>query len=245
MLAYLRPSLVPRTIKADAGWKEKILSLPNLWPFIVVIVVVIGGIYLGVFTVTEAAAVGNFILLAIFLLTSKFSRNTLRVIEKVVIETASLTVVIFSIFYFAQIFTRFMVVSGISEVLVHFVIGLNLSPIQIVIAATVLYLVLGCFIDSISIIMVTVPLFLPIMKNTGIDPIWYGMVLILATQVGLITPPVGINLYTVKSIAGPDTALGDIVRGALPFLIASLIALAIVMAVPGISTWIPYHYTMR
>jgi len=118
-------------------------------------------------------------------------------------------------------------------------IGVAPSPLSLAIGASLVYLVLGCFIDSLAILVVTVPLLLPVSRAIGVDLVWLGVVLILASQVGLITPPMGMNLFVVKGIAGPDVSVGDVVRGAVPFFFATLVALAIVIAWPEASLWIP------
>lgn len=234
VIAVLRPALIPAASR-PSDWRTKLQVLPRLWVPVLVAVVVIGGIYTGVFTATEAAAVGNFVFLLIFLLRRGVSRSGLRKLMEVALETASLTTVIFIIFCAAQIFARLMVVCGISEYLINAAIGASASPLALMIGVAILYIVLGCFIDALSLIVVTVPILLPAVRATGTDPIWFGVVLILASQIGLITPPVGLNLYVVKGIAGPETTIGEVVHGALPFLVASVIALAIVIAVPEAS----------
>ena len=238
IVAIVQPAKMPAVTTLSTGWTDKIQSLTHLWHFILVGVVVIGGIYGGVFTVTEAAAVGNAALLALFLAKFGLTRKSWQTLVVVGLETAALTVTIFSIFIFAQLFTRFMVVSGISQALTAAVVGADPSPLALVVAGALLYVVLGCLIDTMSLVVVTVPLFLPAMISTGVDPIWFGMVLILASQIGLITPPVGMNLYVVKQIAGSGTTVHDVFVGCIPFLIASLVALALVIAFPEISLWL-------
>lgn len=245
VVAIVQPAKIPAVTTLSSGWMDKIKALTHLWHFILVGIVVIGGIYGGVFTVTEAAAVGNAALLALFLLKFGLTRKSWQTLVVVGLETAALTVTIFSIFIFAQLFTRFMVVSGISQALTAAVVGADPSPLALVVTAALLYIVLGCLIDTMSLVVVTVPLFLPAMVSTGVDPIWFGMVLILASQIGLITPPVGMNLYVVKQIAGSGTTVHDVFVGCIPFMIASLVALALVIIFPAISTWLPQQQPLR
>jgi tripartite ATP-independent transporter DctM subunit len=223
-----------------ASWKEKFASMPKLWPIFIIIIIVIGGIYTGVFTVTEAAGIANFVLLALYFSFNRFSKKSLNTMAIIFKESISLTAMIFSIFCLAQIFSRFMVLSGISDAFTKLVISSNLSPLVFVIATGVLYLILGCLIDSISILMLTVPLLLPIVKTLDIDLIWFGVIMILNTQIGLITPPVGINIYVVKGIAGPDVDLVSLFRAAMPLFIFEVVALAICVIIPPITTWLPY-----
>jgi TRAP-type C4-dicarboxylate transport system permease large subunit len=193
-----------------------------------------------VFTVTEAAGIANFVLLALYLSFNRFSKKSFNTMAVIFKESISLTAMIFSIFCLAQIFSRFMVLSGISDAFTKLVISSNLSPLVFVIATGVLYLILGCLIDSISILMLTVPLLLPIVKTLDIDLIWFGVIMILNTQIGLITPPVGINIYVVKGIAGSDVDLVSLFRAAMPLFIFEVVALAICIMIPSITTWLPY-----
>jgi C4-dicarboxylate transporter DctM subunit len=240
LLLYARPFLGPPTEGIESSWKEKFISIPKLWPIFIIIIIVIGGIYTGVFTVTEAAGIANFVLFVIYLSINRLSRKSLNTMAVIFRESVSLTAMIFSIFCLAQIFSRFMVLSGISDAFTKLVISSNLSPLVFVIATGVLYLILGCLIDSISILMLTVPLLLPIVKTLNIDIIWFGVIMILNTQIGLITPPVGINIYVVKGIAGPDVDLVSLFRAALPLFIFEAVALAICVIIPPITTWLPY-----
>lgn len=238
VIAAFHPSWVP-PVRLRSTWREKVLALRYLWSPLLVAVIVIGGIYSGVFTATEAAAVGNFVFLVLFLLKRGVSADGMRRLVGIATETARLSAVIFVLFCSAQLFARLMVASGISGQLIAAVIDVAPSPLLLAIGAALLYLVLGCFIDSLSMMVVTVPILLPALRSVGTDLVWFGLVLILASQVGLITPPVGLNLYVVKGVGGADVTLSDIVRGAVPFLIATLAALAIVIAVPEVSLWIP------
>jgi tripartite ATP-independent transporter DctM subunit len=238
IIALMRPALIP-AVRLHSSWREKLQALPYLWSPALVGFIVIGGIYSGVFTATEAAAVGNFVFLVVFAMRRGLSASGLRKMVEIALETARLTAVIFIIFCSAQLFARLMVVCGISEYLINSVIGASASPLFLAIGAAVLYLILGCFIDALSLIVVTIPILLPAARASGTDLIWFGAAMILASQIGLITPPVGLNLYIVKGIAGADTSMADVVRGALPFLVASVVALAIVIALPEISVWIP------
>jgi C4-dicarboxylate transporter DctM subunit len=240
LLLYANPSLGPPAEGIKSSLKEKFISIPKLWPIFVIIVIVIGGIYTGVFTVTEAAGIANFVLFVIYLSINHLSRKSLNKMAVIFKESISLTAMIFSIFCLAQIFSRFMVLSGISDAFTKLVIGSNLSPLVFVVVTGVLYLILGCLIDSISILMLTVPLLLPIVKTLNIDLIWFGVIMILNTQIGLITPPVGINIYVVKGVAGPDIDLVSLFRAALPLFIFEVVALAICLIIPPITTWLPY-----
>lgn len=225
--------------------RHKLRALPKLWPILVVGVIVIGGIYSGIATVTEAAGIGSFTLFVLYIAFRGFSRQSLTTLGLVLRESLSVTGMIFLIFCFAQVFTRLLVLSGIAEILGNYVIGLALSKIQFICAAAVLYIFLGMFIDSISILMVTVPIFLPVISALGIDPTWFAMVLILAVEIGLITPPMGINIYAVKGVAGSDVELVGLFRAAVPWFFCMVLALALVILFPQISIWVPNHMLGR
>lgn len=237
-IALLRPDLLPRA-RVASGWRERLRALRWLASPAAVAAIVIGGIYSGVFTVTEAAAVGNFVFLGIFAARHGLAGAGLRKLAGVGLETARLTAVIFLLFCAAQLFARLMVLSGVSQHAVDAVVGAAASPLSLAVGAAALYLVLGCFIDSLSILVVTVPVLLPVLRAGEVDPVWFGMVAILASQAGLVTPPLGLNLYVVQGIAGTEVTVGEVVRGAAAFFAATLVALALVIAVPEISLWIP------
>jgi len=237
----LRPSLGPPSGQSPATWRERLFSLPKLWPAFTVALIIIGGIYGGIFTVTEAAGVGTFVLLVLFLFVQGFSRQSWQAVSRVLRETISLTGMVLLILTTAQIFSRLLVLSGLGPLLAEFVINQNVSSMGFVLGATTLYLLLGTVIDSVSVLAITIPLFFPMVKTMGLDEIWFAMVMILATQIGNITPPIGLIIYAVKGVAEPDMTLEDIFRGTLPFFVMMLIALGIVILFPSITTWLPYH----
>ena len=241
LLQIIRPHLTPPTTGMSAAWKERFISLTKLWPAIVVATVVIGGIYTGIFTVVEAAGIGAFVLFSLFIVSQKFSRETWPKLAACLRETISLTAMVLFIIVSARLFSRLLVLSDLGRIMTIFIISAKLSSIGFLVAATALYLLLGCFIDGFSILAITVPIFLPVVDSLGIDRIWFAMLMIVATQIGLVTPPVGLSVYAVKGVAGTDISLEDIFRGVLPFFVALLVTQAILISFPIISTWIPYH----
>ncbi|MEW6668274.1 MAG: TRAP transporter large permease [Thermodesulfobacteriota bacterium] len=242
LLLTMRPSLGPaKRGSMSATWRERLVSLPKLWPAIVVAIIGIGGIYGGVFTVTEAAGVGTFVLFLLFLISKKLSRQAWPQIAACLRETVSMTAMVLLILVCAQVFSRMLILSGLAASLTDFLITSKLTEIQFVVAATLTYMVLGCFLDAFSILAITVPMFTGVINSQGIDPIWFGVLMIVATQIGCITPPVGLTVYAVKSIAPPEVSLGDIFLGSAPFFVALLIAQGILIALPVIITWLPNH----
>jgi C4-dicarboxylate transporter DctM subunit len=241
LLLKWRPSWGPPGGEKRVTWRERLASIPKLWSILVVAFVVIGGIYFGVFTVNEAAGIGTLVLLILFLCIKGFSRQSWQIIMAALRESISLTAMTLVILIGAQIFARAVVLSRLGPELSNLVISMNLSPVQFVIVMTILYLALGCLLDGISIMAITIPIIYPIVVKMGIDNIWFATVLIVATQIGLITPPFGLSCYAVKAVATPDISLGDLFKGAFPFLIFMLTTQIIVIAFPAVSLWIPYH----
>ena len=236
IIARIKPALVGGTIAMkEVTWRQRIESLKLLWPMALVGTILIGGIFTGIFTATEASAFAVTVVCIVVLVT----RRTLRGITAALAETAGITGMVFFIFIGGTTFARFLSFSGIASEVLNFVIGLELSPIQLVLAMCVLYIILGCFLDSVSCLAVTVPIIYPVVLAMGIDPIWYAMCIILAIEVGLITPPVGLNVYAVKGVAEADVSIEDIFIGAFPFFFMMLLALAIIIAFPALSTTLP------
>jgi tripartite ATP-independent transporter DctM subunit len=236
-----RPSWGPAAGEQRATWRERIASVPKLWSILVVAFVVIGGIYFGIFTVNEASGIGTLLLLVLYLCIKGFSKQSWQVIMSALRESLSFTAMILLILIGSQVFARAIVLSQIGPTLSEIIIGWHLSPLQFVIAMTVVYLILGCFIDGISTMAITIPIVYPIVSKMGIDNIWFATVMIVATQIGNITPPFGLCVYAVKAVAGPEFSIGDIFKGALPFLFFELVCQAIVIAFPAVSLWIPYN----
>jgi len=241
LLLTLRPSFGPPTKKISATWKERFVSLPKLWPALVVATIVIGGIYAGIFTVVEAAGVGTFVLFLLFIISKGFSRRTWAPLSATLREALSITAMVLLILVSAQVFSRLLVLSGLGGIMTDFLISADLTAIQFVVAVTALYILLGCLIDAFSILAITIPVLLSVVESTGIDPIWFATLAILATQIGTVTPPVGLTVYAVKGVAPSDVSLGDIFRGVTPFFVAMVIAQAILIRFPILITWIPYH----
>ena len=224
---------------------QRIQSIIVWWPITLVAAITFGGIYGGVFSPSEAAAVAAFLLfIAYIFLRIVPSRGikrheSLRELRSILIDTGTTSAMVFFIMGAATIFADFIVLTGITERFSNFIAELHLSKLGIVFLFSFAYLILGCFLDSISMLCITVPLFNPIIKIAGIHPIWYATIVIVSIEIGLITPPVGLNLYAAKGAAEPDVTLEDIIRGIVPFFIAEMVSLAIFFAFPILSTFLP------
>lgn len=229
----LNPEMGPAAERHN--WADRGRTLLEIWPVILLFVLVIGGIYAGFFSPTEAAAVGAFGALLLAWLRRQLSG---RVFRDCLIETAEITGMIFLILIGASVFNYFIETTSLPQLLIATVEAWQLSPFVVLILIMIFYVVLGCFMDSLSMILLTVPFVFPLVAALGFDPIWFGVLLVTVAELGLITPPVGMNLFVIQGVA-KDLKLETIVRGVVPFLVADLVRLAILLAFPGITLWLP------
>ncbi|MGI9356344.1 MAG: TRAP transporter large permease [Rhizobiaceae bacterium] len=240
-----------RLYPESAGMRERVpygerfLALIPVWPVLVIFLAVVGGIYAGIFTPTEAAAVGAFGtgLVAFF-----SGGMTLRQTGEAILATASSTAMIFLIVLGAALFNTFLARTQLPQEVATWVTELGLSPWLVLIAVLLLYLVFGCVMDSLSMILLTVPIFFPIMSalefgmSTSDFGLWFGILVLIVVEVGLITPPVGMNLFVINSMA-KDIPISQTFRGTLPFVMADMIRVAILVAFPAITlgvVWLLY-----
>ncbi|RAI02421.1 hypothetical protein DLJ53_13785 [Acuticoccus sediminis] len=234
--ALLDPSVAPAGA-ADTPPISTAAALGNVLPVLAIVLVVLGGIYLGWTTSTEAAALGAFMAL----LTAAGQRTlTWGMLKTVLGETASLTAMILFIVIGAQIFSFAVYTWGINSDIRQLVGGLPYPPLAIFGIIVVIYLILGMFVDALSLMLMTLAVVHPIIVSLGYDPIWFGIVLVLLLEVGLITPPVGMNLFTIKAV-NPSISLKDIAYGSLPFVAIVLFSVAILVMFPEVVLWLPFH----
>ena len=217
------------------SWGEKFRSLGNTGETLTVFVLVMGGLFTGIFTPTEAGGVGSTAVLLVAVLRGRLSWDGF---VKSVNETLKTSCMVLLLIAGAVIFGHFLAVTRIPFEVANWIAAMNMPPFVIVLMIMLVYLIGGCFIDALALIMLTIPIFYPIIVNLGYDPIWFGVVIVLVTQMGVITPPVGINVFVVAGIA-KDVPLETIFKGVLPFLIALVIGTIIIIAVPPISLWLP------
>jgi tripartite ATP-independent transporter DctM subunit len=233
MMACLRnPALAPRP--SGAIWKERLVSLRKVWPVIIVILGVLGGIYLGVVTATEAGAAG---VLIILLIAFVFYRFRLANLGRAMSEAATLTGMVGLMIIATTIFSFVVGVSGLAQRLSSIIVASGLSPMMVIISINIVLLLLGCIMDGLAILMVTMPLFIPLVINLGFDPVWFGIIVTVNIEIALITPPVALNLFLVSgTFRVPAT---DVIRGVAPFLVVLIIFLGLLIAFPQISLWLP------
>jgi tripartite ATP-independent transporter DctM subunit len=233
-------TLCPSTYKVS--WKDRIWSLRLIWGVIVLFAIIVGGIYGGVVTPTEAAAIGAVACFLMMLLkTPKAERKYMGgYIMEALKETVNTCGMIFMILICSALFSVFMTTAGIPAMVNAWASSLPLSPLMIVGLFLVILIPMGMFLDPFSCLVITVPITYPVVVGTfGFDPLWYGILLTLMIQIGLITPPVGLNAYVMKG-ACPDLSLEDIFKGCFPFIFFTLATVLVILFLPQVATWLPY-----
>lgn len=238
IISMLRPGVAP---KGDPStWREKILSIIPLVPIGLLIAVVLGTIYFGIATATESAALG---VTGASLLALVNRRVNPAMLRDTFMSTASTTSMIMLILIGAFLLQFVVAFLGLPRAMTAAVTEMGLTPMQFVLLMCVLYLVLGMFMESLSIVVITVPIILPLLNAMGIDLIWFGVILVILVETALITPPVGMNLFILQGITdkiqvGPETRATDIYMGVLPFIAAMFATLALIIAFPQIALWL-------
>ena len=218
-----------------AGWREALAAIrKSLWA-ISLPVFVLGGMYAGVFTATEAAGAGALLALAIGMLVYRTLGP--RAIWEAALDACRTSAMLFMILAGAAVFGHVLTKMRIPQQLVETVVAHQVGPIGFLVAMMALIFVLGMFLESISIILITSPVILPVMHHLGIDPIWYGILLTINLELAQITPPVGMNLFTIKAIT--RAPMGEIIRGSAPYVVLMIVAMALVMIWPEIALWLP------
>lgn len=233
IVCRFRPELAPPGVKST--WKEKLASLTGVIEMFLLFALVMGGLFVGWFTPTEAGAVGAGGAIVIALsrknLSWKSFLNSLA-------DTTRITAMVFLIVAGATIYSYFMAVTRVPFDLSAWVGGLGLSSTMIMVIIIFGYLIAGCFMDSLAMVTLTVPILYPLILNMGYDPIWFGVIIILVAEMGVITPPVGINVYVIKGVA-PEVPLETIFRGIFPFLGAIIVCIFILLIFPQIALYLP------
>jgi tripartite ATP-independent transporter DctM subunit len=232
-VVYWRPHYAPD--RDNFSWRERLAALREPWQFIVLFIVTIGGIYAGVFSPTEAASIGAFGAILLGMLGGRMSfGDVLRAIENTVIVSGVLFVIVFG----ASLFSFFIVQTHLPDLLLETAKAYNLSGLQVMILIIVGYIVMGCFLEAIGMVLITVPVFQPIIMKYGYDPIWFAIIVVIMVEIGLIHPPVGMNLFVIQAQA-PDVRIAAIYRGIIPFLVAPLILIVLLFLFPGLALWLP------
>lgn len=218
-----------------ASWRERLAALRGIWGVLLLIFVVLGGIYGGVFTATEGAGMGA---AGAFLFALARRALTVRVVLEILAESARTTAMLFTLLIAANLFSNFVNFTTMPGDLKEWIIHLNMSPIMLVGAMMFIYILLGTVMEELSMVLLTIPLFFPIVVSLGFDPIWFGVLIVMVIQIGLISPPVGMNLFVINTLL-PRVGLISIFRGVWPMVIVQIITLVILMAFPSLSLWLP------
>jgi tripartite ATP-independent transporter DctM subunit len=229
------PSLTGDTIQ-PYPWKERIKYLPQLWSVFVIALVIIGGIYTGIFTPTEAAAIGASVSLLLLLIANKKDRWSL--FKKSIAETAQTTAMVFLIIVGIVIFAKFLALSRLPYSIVEWISELNMNRYAVLVCMIFFYIGLGMFMESIGMLLLSIPVALPIIESFGFSPIWFGVIVVKTIEIALVTPPVGLNVYVIKGVA-PHIAIEDIFRGSIPFILMDILIIMMMMAFPQIVMFIP------
>ncbi|MFA6012939.1 MAG: TRAP transporter large permease [Desulfobacteraceae bacterium] len=231
--AIMDPEVAPRGPKST--FKEKIVSLSGIIETLLLFILVMGGLFGGLFTPTEAGGVGAMGTLVIALVQRKI---TFKGIFEALFETTRITAMILVIVAGATIFGHFLAITRLPYDIAQMVSTLALPPFAIMGLIILVYLVGGCFIDALALIMLTVPIFFPVVTAMGFDPVWFGVIIVLVTQMGVITPPVGLNVYVVQSVA-TEVPLETIFKGAMPLLFAIILITVVLIFVPQLALFLP------
>ena len=238
-MIYTRVKISPELgqVQPKASWKERFVSLRRTWGVLLLIFLVIGGIYSGVFTPTEAGGAAAF---SAFLMALFMRRLTIERLKESLLETGRTTIMIFSIIVGVLIFVRFLALTGLPSSFAEFILGLAVPRLLILLMILSVYVFLGMFLDAIGMLMLTLPIVFPAVVSLGYDPIWFGIIAVKMCEICLITPPVGLNCYIVRSVA-PDIPLEEIFRGIIPFVAMDILTVALFIVFPQIITFLPSH----
>ncbi|PKP85648.1 MAG: C4-dicarboxylate ABC transporter permease [Alphaproteobacteria bacterium HGW-Alphaproteobacteria-2] len=220
---------------ARAGRQERLASIGRTWGIGLLFTLVLGGIYLGVFTATEAAGIGAF---GAWVLAQLRAQLSLRDLVGVLAQSFRITAVLFTVLIGALVFANFMNLAGLPNWLGGVIARAELPPTAVILLICAIYVLLGAVLESVSMMLLTVPLFFPIAMAQGVDPVWFGILVVVVIEISLITPPIGMNVFVLKAMV-PDYSLRQIFGGVMPFVLADVLRLALLLALPGLALFLP------
>ncbi len=233
IIGYSRPGYLPAGSRAP--WSERLAALKNVWATLLLFAFVIGGIYGGWFTATEAAGMGAAGAFIIGVARGRLSRTDIR---RSLLEATRTTAAVFTVLIGAILFGYFLTVTQTPQKVTELLTGLGIGRYGILTLILFMYLVLGCLMDALAMIILTIPVIFPLVKSLGFDPIWFGVIVVMVVELGLIHPPVGMNIFVIKSVI-EDVKISTIFYGVFPFIITDLIRLFILVVFPEIATYLP------
>lgn len=232
IIAVFKPEDAPRGERVP--YEEKIKSIRGVWPFFALFILIIGGLYLGWFTATEAGGMGAGMALIIAFVQGRLTSKTFY---EVLVETSMTSVMLYFVLFGALLFAKLISFSGLADELLALIEHSGLSQMGVLFSILGVFLILGCVMDTMAIILIFVPLFSPTIVSQGFDLVWFGIIVVVLTEIGLITPPVGMNVFVLKANL-PNVRLANIFRGLVPFVGIDIVRLALLVIFPGISLWL-------
>lgn len=230
---WRNPEAGPSGEKMNA--RQRLSAIKGVWTTLLLFVIVMGGIYGGVFTPTEAAGIGAF---GAFLIALARRSLSWRILYDVLVETAHTTTSLFIVVIGALIFSNFVNRAGLPDELLSMITGFDVSPLMVIFMILGIYIILGCVFESLSMLLLTVPIFYPVVQSLGFDLVWFGIVVVVVTEISLITPPVGLNVFVLSGVL-KDVSTGTIFKGVTPFWVADIVRLLLITLVPAISLLLP------
>lgn len=217
------------------SWKDRFIALKGIFSTLLLFVIVMGGIYIGAFTPTEAAGIGA---CGAFALAAVRGKLNYAVVREILIDTAKTSASLFAVVISALILSNFVNRAGLPTALVELIQTANVTPMMALGIILLIYIILGCVFESMSMMLLTVPIFFPVIVELGFDPIWFGIIVVVVTEISLITPPVGLNVFVLSGLI-KDINTATIFRGVLPFWVADMVRLALIVLVPAIALYLP------
>ena len=233
IIGYARPGYLPAGIRAS--WGERLEGMRNVWATLLLFAFVIGGIYGGLFTATEAAGMGA---AGAFLIGIARRRLSGPDILRSLLEATRTTAAVFTVLIGAILFGYFLTITQTPQKVTEFLTGLGIGRYGVLALIMIMYLVLGCLMDALAMIILTVPIIFPVVVALGFDPIWFGVIIVMTVELGLIHPPVGMNIFVIKSVVD-DVKISTIFYGVLPFIITDIVRLILLIAFPILALWLP------
>ncbi|MDF2118575.1 TRAP transporter large permease [Roseiarcaceae bacterium H3SJ34-1] len=233
LIGYLRPGFLPSAVRAS--WPQRLQALREVWAPLLLFAFVIGGLYGGLFTATEAGGMGAGGAFIIGFLRGRLGRAE---IKKSLLEATRTSAAVFTILIGALLFGYFLTITQTPQKVTELLTGLGIGKYGVLALILLMYLVLGCLMDAMAMIILTVPIVFPVIVQLGFDPIWFGVIIVMTVEIGLIHPPVGMNVFVIKSMV-PDIDFTTIFKGVLPFVAALIFALIVIVIFPQMAIWLP------
>jgi tripartite ATP-independent transporter DctM subunit len=235
IIGFVRPGFLPSGPRTP--WSERLSSLRDIWATVLLFGFVIGGIYGGMFTATEAAGMGAGGAFLIGILRGRLSKAD---ILRSLLESTRTTAAVFTILIGALLFGYFLTITQTPQKVTAFLTGLGIGSYGVLTLILIMYIVLGCLMDAMAMIILTVPIIFPVIKELGFDPIWFGIIIVMTVELGLIHPPVGMNIFVIKSVI-EDVKISTIFSGVLPFIATDILRLILLVLFPILALWLPSH----